>query len=141
MKKIIKLTLCNWNLLIASGAVLISGIQLELIHCSSRLSVWLHIIIGLLFMGLVGAHIFLHFGKSDWFAKFNHIKSRTTRIMWWTTIITLITGLATSVRWIVTNAHSPLGGIHGKLGFLMIILSIFHIVNRFYFFKSKRFSP
>ena len=130
--------LCNWSLLVATAAILISGIQLEVTHSSGDLSVWIHIIIGLLFMALVGIHIFLHFGRSNWFAKFSKLKSQATRILWWMTIITLITGIATAVRWIVTNTHSPLGGIHGKLGFLMIILSIFHIVNRLYFFKSKK---
>ena len=138
MKKITKLKLCNWGLLVASVAVLISGIQLEVIHSTGNFSVWLHIIIGLLFMGLVCAHIFLHFGKSNWFAKFRQLKSRATQILWWTTIITLITGIASAVRWIETNTHSPLGGIHGKLGLMMLILSIFHISKRLNFFNSKK---
>lgn len=137
MKKITKLRLCNWGLLVASAAIFISGLQLEVIHSSGELSIWIHIIIGSLFMGLVGAHLFLHFGKSNWFAKFSNLKSRATRILWWVTILTLITGIATSVRWILTNTHTPLGGIHGKLGFLMIILSIFHIIDRLNFFKRK----
>ena len=138
MKKIPRLKLCNWSLLVASATVLISGIQLEVVHSSGDLSVWIHLIIGFLFMALVCIHLYLHFGKSNWFTKFSNLKSRATRILWWITIITLITGIATAVRWIVTNTHSPLGGIHGKLGFLMLILSIFHIENRLYFFKSKK---
>ena len=122
----------------AAVAILISGIQLEIIHSSGDLSVWLHIIIGLLFMALVGVHIYLHFGRSNWFARFSNLKSQATRILWWLTIITLITGLATAVRWILTNTHTLLGGVHGKLGFLMIILSIFHVVKRLNFFKSKK---
>ena len=138
MKKITKLKFCNWGLLVASVAVLISGIQLEVINSTVNFSVWLHIIIGLLFLGLVYAHIFLHFGKSNWFAKFSQLKSRATQILWWTTIITLITGIASAIRWIETNTHSPLGGIHGKLGLMMLILSIFHISKRLNFFKSKK---
>ena len=138
LKKITKLRLCNWSLAVTSAAMLISGIQLEVTHSSGHLSVWLHILIGLLFMGLVGEHVFLHFGKSNWFAKFRNLKSLPTRILWWLTIITLITGIAAAVRWILTPAHTPLGGIHGKLGFLMIILSIFHMAKRIKFFKSKK---
>ena len=137
MKKITKLRHCNWGLLVASAAIFISGLQLEVIHSSGDLSVWIHIIIGSLFMRLVVTHLYLHFGKSNWFAKFSNLKSRATRILWWVTILTLITGIATSVRWILTNTHTPLGGIHGKLGFLMIILSIFHIIDRLNFFKRK----
>ena len=138
MKKIDKLRLCNWSVLVVSAAILISGIQLEVIHSSDCLSVWLHIVIGLLFMALVAIHIYLHFGKSNWYAKFSKLKSRATQILWWVTIITLLTGIATSIRWIISYTHTPLGGIHGKLGFLMIILSIFHIAKRFNFFKSKK---
>ncbi|MBD5236341.1 MAG: DUF4405 domain-containing protein [Bacteroidales bacterium] len=135
MKKLTKLKICNRSLLLATFAVLISGIELEVIHSNGSLSVWIHIILGLLFMCLVGIHIYLHFGKSNWFARFSKLRSQATRILWWLTLITLITGIATTVRWIVTNTHSPLGGIHGKLGFLMIILSIFHIAKRFKFFR------
>lgn len=138
MKKITKLKFCNWSLLVATVAVLISGVQLEVSHSSGNLSVWLHIIIGLLFMGLVAIHIFLHFDISNWFDRFSKLKSQATRILWWMTLLTLLTGIATAVRWIITNTHTPLGGIHGKIGFLMIILSIFHIANRVYFFKRKK---
>ncbi len=82
MKKITKIKLCNWSLLVASAAILISGIQLEVTHSRGDLSVWIHVIIGLLFMGLVGTHIFLHFGKSNWLTKFSNLKSRATRILW-----------------------------------------------------------
>ena len=135
MKKLTKLKICNRSLLLATFAVLISGIELEAIKSSSSLSVWIHIILGLLFMGFVCIHIYLHFGKSNWFARFSKLRSQATRILWWLTLITLITGIATTVRWIVTNSHSPLGGIHGKFGFLLLILSIFHIVKRFNFFR------
>ena len=138
MKKITKLKFCNWSLLVATVAVLISGVQLEVSHSSGNLSVWLHIIIGLLFMGLVAIHIFLHFGISNWFDRLSKLKSGATRILWWMTLLTLLTGIATAVRWIITNTHTPLGGIHGKIGFLMIILSTFHIANRVYFFKRKK---
>lgn len=138
MKKSTKLRLCNRSLLVVSAVILGSGIQLEVIHSSVNLWVWLHIIIGLIFMVLVGIHIFLHFGRSNWFAKFSNLKSRATRILWWVTVLTLITGLASTVRYIATNTHTPLGGIHGKLGFLLIILSIFHIAKRLKFFINKK---
>lgn len=138
MKKVTKLKLCNWSLVIALAAVLLSEIQFEVAHSSGYLSVWIHVLIGLLFMTLVCIHLYLHFGKSNWCTKFRNLKSRATLILWWMTIITLITGIATAVRWIVINTHSPLGGIHGKLGFLMLIISIFHIRNRLYFLKRKK---
>lgn len=138
MKKSAGLKLCNWVLLVASAAILISGAQLEIIHCKDEFSVWLHVFIGLLFMALVGGHIYLHFGKSNWFVKFSYLKSGATRVLWWTAILTLISGVACAARQFATNTHTPLGGIHGKLGFLMLILSIFHITRRIKFFKTKK---
>ncbi|MDE5916290.1 MAG: hypothetical protein K2G71_06930, partial [Duncaniella sp.] len=61
-----------------------------------------------------------------------------TRILWWVSLATLITGVIASIHWLVTFTHSPIGGIHGKLGFLMIIFSVLHISKRIKFFKSKK---
>ena len=137
MKKITKLRVCDWSLLILTIAILISGIQLEAIHSNGLTSVWIHIATGLLFMGMAAYHIFLHFGNSGWFAKFHKLKSQFTRILWWVSLITLITGIIALVHWLTTFTHAPIGGVHGKLGFLMILLSAGHIIKRIKFFKRR----
>lgn len=137
MKKITKLKICDWALLILTIAILTSGIQLEASHSSGLVSVWIHIAIGLLFAYLVSYHIYLHFGFCNWFIRFRKQRSQLTRILWWVSLITLITGLITSVHWLMTFNHAPVGGVHGKLGFLMILLSMGHIIKRFRFFKRK----
>lgn len=134
MKKIIKLKACNWNLLVFTVAILVSGIQLEVTGSEGLIPVWIHIALGLVFMGLVVYHIYLHFGASNWFKRFNLQKKPVTRILWWLAILTFVTGIIAALHWISSYTHSPLGGIHGKLGFVMIILSFAHIIKRFKFF-------
>lgn len=48
--------------------------------------------------------------------------------------IHLATGLAASLDWLGSGIHGPIGAIHGKIGFLMILLVIGHIVKRKKFF-------
>ena len=138
MKKIIKLRICNWLLLFLTVVILVSGIQLEVTYSSGVVSVWLHIAIGLLFMALAAYHVFLHFGHLNWFHKIRKQKSQVTRILWWVALVTLISGFAAMIHWITTSTHSTIGGVHGKLGFVMIILSIGHLAKRIKFFKSKK---
>lgn len=137
MKKITKLKICDWSLLILTIAILTSGIQLEATHSSGLTSVWIHIITGLSFAYLVAYHIYLHFGNSNWFSKIHNQKNQLTRILWWVSLITFITGIIALVHWLTTFNHAPIGGVHGKLGFLMVLLSMGHIIKRIKFFKRK----
>lgn len=138
MKKITKLKVCNWGLLALTIAILISGIQLEATHSIGLTSVWIHLLIGVLFMGMAAYHVYLHFGRSNWFLKFRKQKNPVARILWWVALVTLVSGVAAMIHWVTTFTHSSIGGVHGKLGFLMIILSIGHIAKRIKFFKSKK---
>lgn len=137
MKKITKLRICDWSLLVVTVAILISGIQLEVTDCAGMVPVWIHIVIGLLFMAGIAYHIFLHFGKSDWFARFRMQKSQFTRILWWVWLLTLVSGIVACIHWSVTYAHSPIGGIHGKIGFIMVAMAVGHICKRIKFFKGQ----
>lgn len=137
MKKITRLKICDWSLLILTIAILISGIQLEATHSSGLASVWIHIITGLLFTCSVIYHIYLHFGYSNWFIKIHKQRNQLTRILWWVSLITLISGIIASVHWLTAFSHAPVGGVHGKFGFLMIILSVGHIMKRIKFFNRK----
>ncbi len=137
MKKITKLKICDWNLLILTIAILISGVQLEATHSNGLTSVWIHIIVGLLFIGMAVYHILLHFGFCNWFVKFHNLKSQFTRILWWISLLTLITGIIALIHWLATFNHAPIGGVHGKLGFLMIFLLTGHIIKRIKFFMRK----
>lgn len=135
MTKKSKLKLCNWMLLISTVAILGSGIELEIIHGDNIASVAIHIILGIIFESLAIWHIYLHCGNRNWFLSFSKLKKPVTRILWWLFILTLVSGLVALFHWGGTLIHSPIGGIHGKIGFLMIAVAIGHIIKRIKFFK------
>lgn len=135
MRTLAKLKLCDWALLIMTLAVVASAIQLEILSATSAVWVWAHIILCIFFMGMCAWHIQLHFHKSNWFAKIRKQKSPVTRLLWWMSLLTLLTGIIASIRWIVTDTHGSIGAVHGKIGFLMVILTIAHLLKRKKFFS------
>ena len=114
---------------------LASSIQLEASDNRSTTFVWFHAIIASVFIGFVVYHIKLHFGWNRWLFKFSKLKSRVTHILWWITLITIISAIIAFVHWSLTYTHSPIGGVHGKIGFLMILIAISHTIKRAAFFK------
>lgn len=114
---------------------LASGIQLEASDSRGITSVWLHVVITTLFFVFVIIHINLHFGWKNWLLKFSKLKSHVTRVLWWITVVTLISAVIAFIHWILTFTHSPIGGVHGKIGFLMIVFAVAHTIKRAAFFK------
>ncbi len=137
MTKAQKLKICDWSLAILLPIVLVSSIQLEATSSGGVVPVIFHIIIALPFMCIIVWHISLHFQYRKWFTKFSKVKV-PTRILWWLYILTFISGVATFIHWLIENEHSPLGGVHGKIGFLMIAFAIGHTIKRIKFFKKKK---
>lgn len=131
-----KLKRCNRWLGIGMVLILASGIQLEATASSQVWSVWAHIILGIAFTALSIYHIYLHYRHSDWFKRFAKNRNLSTRILWWAFLLTMVSGIAASTHWLSVSAHSPLGGVHGKIGFLMIIAAAFHIAG--HLSKKKR---
>ena len=136
MTKAQKIKICDWTLAILLPIVLVSSIQLEATSSSGIFPVIFHTIVALPFMCLVVWHIFLHFQWEKWLTKFSKLKV-PTRILWWLYILTFISGIATFLHWLIENGHSALGGVHGKIGFLMIAFAIGHTIKRIKFFKKK----
>lgn len=97
----------------------------------------LHVVVALPFMCLIIRHIYLHFQWKKWLTKFSKLKG-PTRILWWLYLLTFLSGIATFIHWLIENEHSPLGGIHGKIGFLMIAFAIGHTIKRLKFFTNKK---
>lgn len=133
MKKITKLRICDRTLLIFTLAGLASAIQLEATDSQGIFPVVVHIVTCVLFCVLVLWHIYLHYGDSNWFKRFSSQKKQMLRILWWMFLLTLISGIAAATHWLINFTHSPLGGIHGKIGFVAIILSVLHIYRRYRF--------
>lgn len=124
-----RLKLCNRTLGLVLIMILASGIQLEATSGQYAWSVWVHIILGLLLSVLSAYHIYLHYRRSNWFARFAKNKNAVTRILWWVYLLTVVSGIAASIIWLDGNLHSHLGAVHGKIGFLMVVIAIIHIVS------------
>ena len=121
-----KLKVCNRWLAIALAAMLFSGLQLEATGGKYAWSVWVHIVLGVLLTGLALYHIFLHYRTSNWFSRFSKNRNTVTRILWWIFLLTAVSGIAATVQWLCEDGHSPLGGVHGKIGFAMVIFGVVH---------------
>lgn len=131
-----RLKICNRTLGITLLLMLVSGIQLEATSGRYVWTVWLHIILGILLIVLSIYHIYLHYRKSNWFARFAKNRNASTRILWWVFLLTAVTGIGATISWLADNQHTPLGGVHGKIGFLMVIIAIIHAVRHIR--KKKR---
>lgn len=130
-----RLKICNRLLGLTLILILASGIQLEVTSGSPAWSVWVHIALGLVLTALAFYHIYLHYRKANWFARFAKNRNTSTRILWWVFLLTAVSGLAATVGWIGDKVHSPLGAVHGKIGFLMVIVAIVHVARHL---RTKR---
>lgn len=138
MKKDEKLRLCDWMLVFATVFILASSIQLEVTDSRTIIWVLIHIIIGSLFFANIVWHLYLHFGWKSWVQRLRKQKSPVTRWLTVFALLTLISAFIALFHWIGTYTHSPIGGIHGKIGFVFLIIVIGHTAKRIKFFKTKK---
>lgn len=124
-----KLRLCNRWLGCILLLMLASGIQLEATSGRYIWSVWFHIILGIILTVLSLYHISLHYRSGNWFSRFAKNRNAVTRILWWTFLLTAVSGVAATVIWADGYGHSHLGAVHGKIGFLMVVVAIIHIAG------------
>ncbi len=138
MSKVEKLRLCDWMLVFTTALILASSLQLEVTDSRSIVWVLIHVIIGCLFFSNIVWHLYLHFGWKSWIQRLLKQKSPVTR---WLAIFALLTIISTFValfHWIGSYTHSPVGAIHGKIGFVFLALAIGHTIKRIKFFKFAR---
>ncbi|MDE5800616.1 MAG: hypothetical protein K2H74_06290 [Paramuribaculum sp.] len=135
MTKIQKLRVCDCRLAVLLPAVLASSIQLEVTSSRGIMSVVIHLIVTISFIALIARHIYLHFGWKKWLMKFGKMKV-ATRILWWLYVLTFVSGIIAATHWLAAYTHSPIGGVHGKIGFAMILVAIGHTLKRRKFFKK-----
>lgn len=124
-----RLKICNRLLGLTLILILASGLHLEVTSGRYAWSVWVYIVLGLVLTALAFYHIYLHYRKANWFARFAKNRNTTTRVLWWVFLFTVVSGLAATVGWVGDNVHSPLGAVHGKIGFLMVIVAIVHVAR------------
>lgn len=136
MNKQQKLNVCDWILLIVTVLILLSSIQLEIIAGSSIIWVWAHIIVGTMFFVLIGWHLQLHFQWRNWFRLLWKQKLKNTKWLTIIGILTIMTALISTIGWIVSPDHSKIGSVHGKFGFLFVVLVLWHIFRRLKFYRN-----
>ncbi len=125
-----RLKLCNRTLGFVLLLMLVSGIQLEATSGVYTWSVWVHIILGILLTILSCYHIFLHYRRSNWFARFARNRKAVTRILWWVFLLTVVSGIVATILWLDGSLHSHFGGVHGKIGFLMVLMAVIHVARK-----------
>lgn len=133
-----RLKICNRSLGFVLILIIVSGIQLEATSGQYAWSVWVHIVLGILLIVFSAYHIFLHYRRSNWFARFARNRNAVTRVLWWIFLLTAATGIVATIVWLDGNLHSHLGAVHGKVGFLMALAAIVHVVKNIR--RKKRLS-
>lgn len=129
MDKKTELRVCGWSLLAMTVAVLISGIQLEVTDGRALPWVWVHIVVCLLFIALIIRHIYLHFKWRNWKTGLFG-QRRLTKWMSIFGLLTSVSAIAATVHWVFSDTHTGIGGIHGKIGFVFLILIVVHTAER-----------
>lgn len=135
MKKITKLRICDWSLLVVTILMLASSIQQEGWWLGMGF-VWAHIVLGILFFLLIGWHLQLHFQWKNWFVRLKQQKSHVTKWLAVFCALTLLTAIVATVHVLNTLQHTTIGGVHGKFGFIFIALAIGHAVKRIKFYRK-----
>ena len=137
MTKVNQLKICNYSLVLTGIVVLASSIQLEATGSVGIIPVRIHIIAASMFCCLVFYHIYLHFNRSNWFGRFSKLKCKATEVLWWLFILTVFSGLIALTEWLFHSEHTPGGGVHGKIGFVMLFIALGHTLKRRNFFCTK----
>lgn len=82
-------------------------------------------------------HVRLHFGPISRWPSFFKKGKRQNRWLLWLVVATLATGLGAIFTYSF-HGNSPLGAVHGKIGFLALILMLLHLLHRRKWFKSRK---
>lgn len=96
----------------------------------------IHLIVCVPMLLFVGVHLWANCGKiTQWFAK---IRRQKAQIQWlfWLSVLTFVSGVAAMVVYF-SHGHTPVGGIHGKLGFVALALMIWHTYRRLKWYKKN----
>lgn len=139
MKKKEQLKPCNWALALLAVLMLASSIQLEATNSQSAIWVWVHLILGIVMTIAVVWHLWLHY-RGRWSKLFTRQTKPKVKFMVLFIALTAISGIIATFQWLPEYAHTGIGGLHGKLGFVFLFLAITHGLHykRFYLEKCNQ---
>ncbi len=137
MRKGERLRLCDWLLLPMCVLMLVSSVQLEGWWLGMGF-VWIHVVLGMSFFSLIGWHLQLHYGWSNWLLRL--MRQRVVSTRWLTVfgVLTLLSAFVATGHVLSKWQHSSIGGVHGKLGFVMLCFVGWHVWMRLRFYKGRR---
>lgn len=122
----------------------ISGIILEIIHGENFLNltfrtwVWIHLVCGLLCSMAVAYHLCLHGDMlKQWIERTAKLYSKMTKWVILLSLITFFSGIIAMIPFFTGTDHHTIGGVHGKFGFILILLTFLHIKKRFGWFTGR----
>lgn len=127
---------CNILLAIVAPLAVSSGILLEFLHggafsgISFNTWVYAHVLVSLMCMILISIHLRLHWGKlSEWNKKLHSLRSRNTKWLTVFALLVVVSGIIATLHWL-SDGHSGIGGLHGKIGWILAIFMIIHLFKK-----------
>ncbi|MGM9746542.1 MAG: hypothetical protein ACI30H_06265 [Paludibacteraceae bacterium] len=97
----------------------------------------IHLAICLPMLLFVCVHLWANCGNvTQWFSKIRRQRWQT-QLLFGFSVLTFVSGIAATVVYF-SHGHTPVGGIHGKLGFVALALMIWHTYRRLKWYKVKK---
>ncbi len=147
MTKIEKLKICDWTLVVVLIFEIASSFIMEFKHGRDLLGIpsrsWtaIHIALSLGMFALMVWHLYLHYGFSGWWSKICKLKIALSKWLFAISAFVLTSGLIVSVYWLMhyrSHVKKMVEIAHGKIGFLLLALCVWHIIRHFNWFCSKK---
>jgi amino acid transporter len=89
-----------------------------------------HLVVCFSLMGLSFVHIKAHYGKlSNWKNALSKGRNHTKWVLAFA-VLAIVTGVVSTVTYF-SHGHTPLGGVHGKIALVSLLLMTGHLVKRF----------
>ena len=133
------------NILLAIIAIIVlaTAIILETSHgmptfgLSIYFWLWVHIACSVLMGVLVFIHLRLNWNRvSSWIERFRKSHSKVNKALFILSFLTFSSGLVATIT-IFTIGHGPVGSIHGKIGFVFLLICIGHFIKRIKWYKRS----
>lgn len=108
------------------------------LHCLTNNTLTIiHLVICLPMLLFVCVHLWANCGNmAQWFAKIRRQKWQT-QWLFWLSVLTFVSGVAAMVVYF-SHGHTPVGGIHGKLGFGALALMVWHTCKRLKWYQKNK---
>lgn len=132
-----KLKICNLTLLILYLPTLITSLHMEVTGGASAAWTWSHIAVCTAFMVMIIIHVYLHIKWSAWDKR---LIGRRRGVVRWMSVfgaLVILSSIIVMAHWAATQTHSTIGGIHGKIGFIFLLIILIHIIRHRTYYLRK----